>query len=94
MSDADTPKQNLKLVDTLIAKCSKEDIVDAARLLALNVAHYQSKYGTLSLDETLAMLCEDCSQQRQLSSDGAQVLANALESFVTEIRVSRHSSHP
>ncbi|MDP2805360.1 MAG: hypothetical protein Q8O24_05405 [Gallionellaceae bacterium] len=90
MSDADSAKHPLKLVDNLIEKCSKEDIVDAARLLALNVAHYQSKYGALSLEETLAMLCEDCPQQRQLSVDGAQILANVLESFVTEIRVSRH----
>ena len=47
-------KQYYKLADQLIEKVSKEDIAECARLLAMNVAHYQSKYGELPLDETLA----------------------------------------
>jgi hypothetical protein len=54
MSDLSTLKQYYKLADQLIEKVSKEDIAECARLLAMNVAHYQSKYGELPLDETLA----------------------------------------
>lgn len=45
-----------KLVDQLIEKMSKEDIAECARLLALNVAHYQAKYGELPLDEPLGII--------------------------------------
>ncbi len=40
----------------LIAQASKEQIAECARLLALNLAHYQSKFGELPLEETLAMI--------------------------------------
>ena len=56
MSDLSKFQQYYNLADHLIEKSSKEDIAETARLLALNVAHYQSKYGELPLDETLAMI--------------------------------------
>jgi hypothetical protein len=56
MSDLSTFQQYYKLADELIEKVSKDDISECARLLAMNIAHYQSKFGDLPLDETLAML--------------------------------------
>ena len=44
MPDLLTFQQYYKLADQLIEKSSKEDIAECAKLLALNIAHYQSKY--------------------------------------------------
>ncbi len=38
----------------LIEQSTQEQLAEAARLLALNVAHYQMKYGEIALDDTLA----------------------------------------
>jgi len=56
MADLSTFAQYYKLADQLIEKVTKEDLAECARLMALNVAHYQSMYGELPLDETLAMI--------------------------------------
>lgn len=56
MSDLSTFKQYYKLVGQLIEKVSKEDLAECARLLAINIAHYQSKYGELPLEKTPVML--------------------------------------
>jgi hypothetical protein len=56
MSDLQTFATYYKLTDKLIEKVSKIVLNECTRLSALNVAHYQAKYGELPLDETLAML--------------------------------------
>jgi hypothetical protein len=71
MSDLSTFDQYNKIADVLIEKVSKEDIAECARLLAMNVAHYQSKYGELPLDETLAMIGMNKPNQEQISSVNA-----------------------
>lgn len=48
-----------KLADLLILQASKDQIAECARLLALNLAHYQLKFGDLPLEETLAMVNDD-----------------------------------
>ena len=55
---------------------SKEDIAECASLLAMNVAHYQSKYGELPLEEKLAMINMDKpnDEQIQLMIDGMVIL--------------------
>jgi hypothetical protein len=45
-----------KLAGHPIEKVSKEDRAECARLMAMNVAHYQSKYGELPREEKLAMI--------------------------------------
>jgi len=47
--------QYLTLADQLASVATKDDLAECARLLAINVAHYQSAYGELPLDETLEM---------------------------------------
>jgi hypothetical protein len=56
----------LAFADQLIEKVSKDDLAECARLLALNVAHYESKYGDLPLDETLAMIGMATPNEEQL----------------------------
>ncbi|MBI1887787.1 MAG: hypothetical protein HYS19_05370 [Nitrosomonadales bacterium] len=92
MSDLSTFEQYYKLADQLIEKSSKEDIAECARLLALNVAHYQSKFGELPLDEALAMIgmTEPNDEQLELMSAGMEVLVGVLGNVVTGIGQERH----
>lgn len=70
-------KQYLELADQLIMIASKEDLAECARLLAMNLAHYESKYGELPLDETLSMLNADAPNQ-----DQADLMAKGMETLV------------
>jgi len=49
----------LALAEQLLAGASKEDLAEAARLLALNVARYRQRYGDLPLEQSSDMLCGD-----------------------------------
>ncbi len=44
-------KDYYKHLDEMIAESTKADLAECARLLALNVAHYKSKYGELPIEE-------------------------------------------
>lgn len=92
MSDLSTFQQYYKLADQLIEKVSKEDIAEAARLLALNVAHYQSKYGELPLDETLAMIGmkKPNEEQMQLMTAGMEIFVGVLGNVVAGVGQERH----
>lgn len=92
MSDLSTFEQYYKLADQLIQKVSKDDLAECARLLALNVAHYQSKYGELPLDETSAMIgmTKPNAEQLQLMAAGMEVLVGVLGNVVMGLGESRH----
>ena len=77
MVDMSQFQQYLKVADQLTSVASKEDLAECARLLAINIAHYQSKYGILPLDETLAMAYSDKPNQAQLD-----LMARGLETLV------------
>jgi len=92
MSELSTLGQYYKLADQLVEKSSKVDIAEAARLLALNVAHYQAKYGELPLDETLGMIgmTKPNDEQIQLLKDGTEIFIGVLGNVVTGIGQERH----
>ena len=92
MSDLSTLKQYYKLADQLIEKVSKDDLAQCARLLALNVAHYQSKYGELPLDEKLAMIgmTKPNEEQIQLLINGTEIFVGVLGNVVAGIGQERH----
>jgi hypothetical protein len=92
MSDLSMFEQYYKLADQLIEKVSKEDLAECARLLALNVAHYQSKYGELPLDETLAMIgmTNPNADQLKLMADGMEILVGVRGNVVSGIGQERH----
>lgn len=54
-----------------------KDVAETARILALNSAHYQSKFGELPLDETLAMLHTNRQNEAQLA-----MLVSGMETLV------------
>ena len=56
MADQSGFQQYYKLADMLIEQASKEQLAECARLLALNLAHYQGKFGEMPLEDTLAIL--------------------------------------
>ena len=67
MVDMSQFQQYLKLADQLTSIATKEDLAECARLLAINVAHFESKYGQLPLDETLAMAYADIPNQTPIN---------------------------
>jgi hypothetical protein len=77
MSDLSTFEQYYKLADQLIAHATKEQLAECARLLALNLAHHQSKHGEIPLDETLALLDSNNPSDEQL-----ELLCNGMENLV------------
>jgi len=56
MADLSDFQQYYSLADALIANASKEQLAECARLLALNLALYQGKFGEMPLEVTLAAL--------------------------------------
>lgn len=77
MPDLSIFEQYYKLADMLIEQASKAQLAECARLLALNLAHYQGKYGELPLEETLTMLDAD-----EPNDDQAQLLVRGMENLV------------
>lgn len=77
MSDLTTFNQYYALADQLIAQASKEDLAECARLLALNLAHYQGRFGELPLEDTLATL-----EAPEPNAAQAQLLTRGMETFV------------
>lgn len=87
MSDTIRFKQYLALADQMLAVSSKEDIAQCARLLAINIAHYQSVYGDLTLDETLSVAYSESPTQAQLDlmANGMETLVGVLGGLTTDI---------
>jgi len=92
MSDLATLGQYTNLADQLIEKASKDDLAETARLLAINVAHYQAKYGELPLDETLAMISAEVpnAEQIEMLIGGMETLVGVLGNVVMGIGQERH----
>jgi hypothetical protein len=92
MADLSMFAQYNKLADQLIEKVSKEDLAECARLMALNVAHYQSKYGELPLNETLAMINMEKPNEDQLKlmTEGMEIFVGVLGNVVAGIGQERH----
>jgi hypothetical protein len=68
------------LADQLIKIADKEQLAECARLLAMNVAHYEMKYGALLLDDVLATTQSGTpnDQQAELMAKGTETLVGML----------------
>lgn len=53
MTDLTKYRQYSEIAEQLIKIADKEQLAECARLLALNVAHYEMKYGAMLLEEIL-----------------------------------------
>lgn len=92
MSDFATFKQYYNLADHLFETSSKDDIAETARLLAMNIAHYQMKYGALPLEDTLAYIGsgKPNDEQIDLLTNSMEILVGVLGTVVSGIDQERH----
>ncbi|HEY6018957.1 MAG TPA: hypothetical protein VIY48_03415 [Candidatus Paceibacterota bacterium] len=92
MADLSTFQQYYKLADQLVEKVSKDDLAECARLLAINIAHYQSKFGELPLEESLAMigLNRPNDDQVEMLTNGMEIFVGVLGSVVTGLDQNKH----
>lgn len=92
MSDFATFKQYYNLADQLFETSSKDDIAETARLLAMNIAHYQMKYGALPLEDTLAYIGsgKPNDEQIDLLTNSMEILVGVLGTVVSGIDQERH----
>jgi hypothetical protein len=75
-----------QLSEQMIAAATKEEIAEAARILALQAAHYARKYGELQLPDLSALLSATTLDENGvgLLRDGAQALVGVLATVVEE----------
>lgn len=92
MTDLSRFTEHYKLADLLIYQASKEQLAECARLLALNLAHYQGLYGEVPLSDTLALLdaTEPNDEQALLLRDGMEVLIGVLGSVLSGLGEEKH----
>ena len=92
MADLSSFQQYYKLADVLIELASKEQLAECARLLALNLAHYQGLYGEVPLDEVLAALdaSEPNDDQEKLLADGMVNLVGVLGNVLSGLGEEKH----
>ena len=63
-----------QLANRLIEVAEKDTLAEVARILAIHVAHYQSKHGKVPMEETLRML-----HSVTLTDEELGVAADAME---------------
>ena len=92
MADLAELRKSYTLADRLIVPSSKEELAECARLLALNLAHDQGRYGELPLDETLAMLdaTEPNDAQLRFLIRGMDNLVGLLGNVMSGVGEERH----
>ncbi|MFO7541380.1 MAG: hypothetical protein R6W97_01030 [Thiobacillus sp.] len=92
MADLSDFQQYYKLANLLIEQASKEQLAECARLLALNLAHYQEKHGEMPLEDTLAVLgtTELNDEQAKMLRDGMEILAGLLGSVLSGLGEEKH----
>ncbi len=83
MPDADL-KKYIELVNRLVQLADKEELAECARLWAMNVAHYETKYGAMPLQDRLARTYADelNDQQAELVTKGMETLVGVLGSVI------------
>lgn len=78
----------------MLARASKEDIAEAARILALQAEHFARKYGELQLPDLSRLLAATAldDESIDLLLDGTEALVGALAMVTGEIN--EESDHP
>jgi hypothetical protein len=71
-----------QLADRMIGAAEKNTLAEVARILAVHVAHYQGKYGKVSMEETLKLL-----HAVTLTDEEIGTAADAMEYLVAVLGV-------
>ena len=92
MADLSEFKQYYLLADRLIEESSKEELAECARVLALNVAHYQARFGDIPLEDTLAILdeTEPNDDQAAILRDGMEIIVGLLGHVMSGLGEEKH----
>lgn len=92
MAERSIFEQTYELVDMLIAKATKEQLAECARVLALSLAHHQLRHGEVPVDQTLATLrmYEPTEEYLNLLVDGMTNLVGVLLSVCGSSGEARH----
>lgn len=92
MADLSDFQQYYRLADALIDNASREQLAECARLLALNLAHYQGKFGEMPLEATLAVLdaTEPNDAQAVMLRDGMEILVGVLGGVLSGLGEEKH----
>jgi len=69
-----------RLVERMTQEASKEAIVAAARLLAIQIGQYQRKFGAVPLEDSIELL-----ETESLGEDQAGQVADGLENLAVAI---------
>jgi hypothetical protein len=81
--------QIMTLTDRMTEEISKEKLAEVARILALQVGHYQRKFGVLAIDETLELL-----NMPSLTEEQAGWVADGLENLAAIIATAPDDKTP
>lgn len=92
MADLTEFQQYYKLADALIAGANKEQVAECARLLALNLAHYQGLYGEIPLSDTLSAINANEPNDDQVSMlvNGMEILVGVLGGVLSGLGEEKH----
>lgn len=84
--DVDRFDRLYRLADKLIGEASKEELAEAARILALNLTPYQARHGELHAVECLSLAAQDhlTPELANTLADGMAVLVDGLGSLARE----------
>jgi hypothetical protein len=82
MATPDDLRADFDLTDRLLAGASKKDLAEAARLLALNVGHYQLKFGALPPENFADML-----RAQTINPVTAELLMTGMQQSVGVLRL-------
>lgn len=92
MADLSLFDQYNKLAIQLIEQATKYQLAECAQLLAMNLAHYQGKYGEIPLEETLAALEASVpnDEQAKMLADGMEIFVGLLGNVCSGLGESKH----
>ena len=70
----------LQLSDDMLVRAERDDLEECVRILAVHCAHYRSKFGELSMSDTLELLsCETMNdEQARWIGDGLELVVATL----------------
>ena len=77
-------RRHFNLAERLIDRSTKEEVAEVARLLAINCAHYQFKFGERLLEQTIDLASEEKPDPKtaKVLSEGMRALCGVL-AYVT-----------
>ena len=70
--------------DTLLNEATKDEIADAARVLAFHLGHYRTRYGDIPATESLHLLTID-----KITPEMAVTLVSGLEALIDVLKPMR-----